>query len=133
MELVYYPDEARVREAIVTDSPLLILVAHDGSKLLISDIDDVLEHIILLRKLGLKETDIDSYFRLIVNKSGADWTFVCPSGYKGIKDKNRRIERYYNDGIDIINNALAKIGYRVPIEIPKRFRRHFDMLGNHKI
>lgn len=130
MKIIYYPDKKKVGEAIKADSPLLVLVAHDSTRLLVADIDDALEHVILLRKLEMRETEIDSYFRLVVNKSGADWTFVCPSDYKGIKDRTRRIEKYYNDGVDIITHALNKIGYKVPIDIPKRFRRHFEILGN---
>lgn len=132
MKVIYYPDKKKISEAIKVDNPLLVLVAHDSSKTLVADIDDSFEHIILLRKLGIKETDIDLYFRVIVNKSGADWTFVCPSDYKGIKDRTKRIEKYYNDGIEIIDKGLNKLGYNVPITIPQRFRRHFHVFGNGK-
>lgn len=42
---------------------------------------------------------------------------------KGIKDRQKRIARFYNDGF------LAEIGYPVNITIPKRYRRHFDAIG----
>ncbi len=130
MKVKYYPNRKRVSEAIKNDDPLVVLISYDGSRMLVSGIDDSFEHIILLRKLNLKETDIDSYFRLIVNKSVADWTFVCPPDYKDIKSREKRIEKFYGDGIDIIKKGLNQIGYDVPLDIPERFRRHFETLQN---
>ena len=40
------------------------------------------KHLILLRLAGFEDIDLDKYFRLVVNKDGADWTFVCPSNYE---------------------------------------------------
>ncbi|MGB9612930.1 MAG: hypothetical protein ACPL4K_01965, partial [Candidatus Margulisiibacteriota bacterium] len=79
MEILYYPDKAKVEKTMEDDDPLLVLISFDGRKLLISGIDDALDHVLLLKKLGFRETDIDSYFRVVVSKEGADWTFVCPS------------------------------------------------------
>jgi hypothetical protein len=131
MEILYYPNKGKVEQAIEDDDPLLMLVSFDGKKLLISNIDDALEHVILLRKLGFQETEIDSYFRVISNKEGADWTFVCPANYKGITNKKQRIETYYADGFDAIRKALDVIGYEVEITVPKRYRRHIDIMGNN--
>ncbi len=130
MESIYYPDKAKVLQSMKDDDPILLLISFDGKRALLSNIDDAMEHIILLKKLGFKETDIDSYFRVIVNKSGADWTFVCPSGYKNIPNKKHRIETYYSDGIGIIGKALEEIGYNVEITVPKRYRRHVDLMSN---
>jgi hypothetical protein len=130
MNIKYYPDKKNVFKSISMDDPLLVLVSHDSSKMLVAGMDDAFEHIVLLRKLDFKESEIDSFYRIVVNKSGADWTFVCPSDYKGIKNREKRIEMYYNDGIVAITKALEKIGYKVSIDIPKRFRRHFETLGD---
>lgn len=129
MEIKYYPDKPTVQKAMDNDDPLLMMVKFDGSEILLSNIDDAMEHVVLLRKLNYNELNIDSFFRIIVNKQGADWTFVCPSDYKGIKDRNRRIENFYNDGIDAISKAVRLIGYESPINVPDRYRRHFNSLS----
>lgn len=59
------------------DDPLYILVSFAGERTIVANIDDVAEHYILLKKAGFSESDIDTYFRIVVNKSGASWTFVC--------------------------------------------------------
>ena len=110
------------------DEPLLVLVSFDGEQLIVSQIDEAVEHHILLRKAGFSDTDIDKYFRLVVDHEGADWTFVCPSTYNGITRKEKQIESFFKDGMSIIPKALKQLGYDVPIEIPKRYRRHFDMM-----
>ncbi|MBD3242306.1 MAG: hypothetical protein GF331_17060 [Chitinivibrionales bacterium] len=129
MNTQYYPDKTTVDRAIAADDPLLVLISHDGASLLVANIDDSFEHVVLLKQLGLPETDIDRYFRLIVNRSTADWTFVCPFDYRGITDRDRRIETYFNDGIARIAPELHRLGYDVPVNIPRRYRRHFRRLG----
>jgi len=128
MKTRYYPDRTTVETAIQHDDPLLVLVSFDGAELLVSNIDDAIEHHILLKHLCIPETKIDTFFRLVVNRSGADWTFVCPSDYKGIPDRARRIETYYNDGVGIIASALTQAGLAGNIRIPRRYRRHLDAL-----
>ena len=128
MVIKYYPGESHVKEAMQADDPLLMLVSYDGREILLANIDDAFEHHILLKKLDYKETEIDRFFRVIVNREGADWTFVCPSTYKGISSKEKRIEVFYSDGITQISKALQAVGYKVDIHIPQRYRRHFDML-----
>ena len=95
------------------DEPLLALVSFDGVKTLVSPIDESMEHHIVLKQLGLPETDIDRYFRVVLNKSGADWTFVCPNDYKNISDKFNRIEVFYSDGSKVIPKGLGALGYQV--------------------
>lgn len=128
MVVKYYPDEARVNEAMQVDDPLLMLVSFDGSEILLSHIDDAVEHVILLRKMDYKETEIDKFFRVVLDREGADWTFVCPSNYKGTNNKDKRIETFYNDGVTQISKAMKIIGYNAEIHIPQRYRRHFNML-----
>jgi hypothetical protein len=129
MDIKYYPDNEAVCRAKKNNDPLLLLVAFDQSELLVSNIDDAMEHVVLLRKMGYRETAIDFYYRVIVNNDGADWTFVCPSEYKGLRDRNKRIEVFYNDGSDAISKALSLLKFSVNINIPDRYRRHFNELS----
>lgn len=130
MNIIYYPDESSVTDAMKHDEPLLVLISFDGEQVIVSQIDAAVEHHILLRKAGFPDTDIDKYFRLVVNREGADWTFVCPSTYNSVTRKEKQIEDFFKDGMQIIPNALKQLGYDVPVEIPKRYRRHFDMMGD---
>ncbi len=130
MEITKYNGVYSVDEAISKDEPMLAVIAFDGSKAYVSHIDDAVEHHILLNKVGASSTDIDQYFRIIFNKESADWTFVCPPDYNGIKDKVRRITAFYKDGITAISDFLSQMGYFVDIKIPKRYRRHFDMMAD---
>lgn len=83
----------------------------------------------LLAKVELSQGDIDKYFRVVLDDEGADWTFVCPPDYKGISDKVRRISEFYKDGFAAISKAMLGIGYLVGINIPRRYRRHLDVLN----
>ena len=130
MNIIYYPDESSVSDAMKRDEPLLVLISFDGEQVIVSQIDEAVEHHILLRLAGFPDTDIDKYFRLVVNREGADWTFVCPSTYNSVTRKEKQIEDFFKDGMRIIPNALKQLGYDVPVEIPKRYRRHFDMMGD---
>ena len=130
MNIIYYPDESSVTDAMNRDEPLLVLISFDGEQVIVSQIDEAVEHHILLRLAGFPDTDIDKYFRLVVNREGADWTFVCPSTYNSVTRKEKQIEDFFKDGMRIIPNALKQLGYDVPVEIPKRYRRHFDMMGD---
>lgn len=130
MEIIKYNGAYNVDDAMKQDEPLLALISFDGAKAYVSHVDDAVEHHILLNKVGASSTEIDQYFRIIFNKESADWTFVCPPDYKGIRDKVRRITAFYKDGITAISDFLSQIGYFVDIKIPKRYRRHFDMMGD---
>lgn len=109
--------------------PLLVLISFDGDTVIASQIDEAVEHNILLRKVKGSDADIDKYFRLVVDGEGADWTFVCPPDYSSITHKDKRIEEFFKDGMRIIPKALKEIGYDVPVTIPKRYRRHFDIMN----
>ena len=79
MFIQYYPDEATVRAAMQIDDPLLMLISYDSKNIIISNIDDAVEHNILSKLSGHSELYIDKYFRIIINSDGADWSFVYPS------------------------------------------------------
>lgn len=46
--------------------------------------------------------DIDKYFRLVLDDTEADWTFVCPPDYRSIPGKRRRITQFYLDSFAAI-------------------------------
>lgn len=130
MEIIYYPDKENFKTAADNDEPLLVLVSFDGNRIIASQIDEAVEHHILLKKAGFSDTDTDKYFRLVADRDGADWIFVCPESYSAITRKDKKIEEFFKDGMKIIPAALKQIGYDVPIEIPKRYRRHFDLMND---
>ena len=113
-----------------SDEPMLVLISFDGETAVISQIDEAVEHHILLMKAGFKSTDIDKFFRIVLDRDGADWTFVCPPDYRGIKYRSKRIEAFYKDGFSAISEFLKNIGYLVGIDIPKRYRRHLEAMGD---
>lgn len=129
MNIIKYPSEEAVNAAMAADEPLLVLISFDGETAVMSQIDETMEHHILLMNAGFKDTDIDKFFRIVLDRSGADWTFVCPPDYKGIPYKDKRIEAFYKDGFTVISSFLHSIGYLVGIDIPKRYRRHLDVLS----
>ncbi|MDE5583860.1 MAG: hypothetical protein K2J08_09160 [Ruminococcus sp.] len=129
MEIIKYPSEESVKKAIKADEPFLATISFDGKKAVMCQIDEAMEHHILLMNVGYKDTEIDSFFRIVFDKSGADWTFVCPPDYKNIPYKDKRIKAFYRDGIYIISDFLESIGYIVGIDIPTRYRRHFDIMN----
>ena len=132
MTLTKYPTPVAVDKAIAEGEPLLVLISFDGSELITSQIDEAVEHHILLEKVGKDSRDIDKYFRIVLDRDGADWTFVCPPDYKGIENKQRRITAFYKDGFSVISDALSELGLMVGINIPKRYRRHFDYMLEDK-
>lgn len=133
MEIIkYYGSDAEQKEFINHDEePLMAIIAFDGSKAVVSLLDEAVEHHVLLAK-ALDNYDIDKYYRIIFDNEGADWTFVCPPDYKGITNKEKRIAEFFKDGVDAITAFLKEIGYDVPINIPKRYRRHMDYLKNEE-
>jgi hypothetical protein len=131
MNIIKYPSEQVVNDAMEHDEPMLAAISFNGKTAVIAQIDDAVEHHILLMKTGFKDTDIDKFFRIVFDRDGADWTFVCPSDYKEIEFKEKRIEHFYKDGFSVISEFLHEIGYLIGIDIPKRYRRHLNMLGDH--
>lgn len=113
-----------------TSEPLLAAISHDESIAYVGLIDEGVEHHILLSKIKGNSNDLDKYYRIVFDNDGADWTFVCPNDYKGITNKEKRIETFYNEGYSSIRKFLVQIGYPDNIEIPKRYKRHFDYMTN---
>ena len=107
----------------------MAVIAHDGTHAVVSLLDEGCEHHLLLAN-ALDKYNIDEYFRFIFDIEGADWTFVCPPDYKGIANKEKRIESFFGDGVDVITEFLKQIDYNVPVNIPKRYRRHMEYLNN---
>lgn len=130
MNIIKYPSAEAVDNAIRADEPLLAAVSFDGKTALVCHIDDAVEHHILLMKNGFRDTDIDRFFCIVLDKSGADWTFVCPPEYRNIPYNDKRIKAFHKDGFCVITDFLHEIGYIVGINIPKRYRRHLDVLSN---
>ena len=128
MQIITYPDVGAVQEAVQNDEPLVALISFDGKYALMSHVDEAAEHHILLMKAGMKDTDTDRYFHIVFDRSGADWTFICPPGYKDIPYKEKRIEMFYKDGFAVISEFLYAVGYLVGINIPKRYARHFNAM-----
>lgn len=122
MELIKYPSPKAVTQALEADEPILALISFDGSTAILSHVDDAVEHHILLAKVDIPATHIDRYFRIVADKSGADWTFICPPDYKSIQDRQHRLEAFYKDGFTVIAAFLHEIGLLVGINIPKRYR-----------
>lgn len=120
-------------EILPTEEPLIAALAVDGSHAIAALLDEGVEHSVLLRQVMGTDRDIDKYFRIVFDGSGADWTFVCPMTYKGITNKQKRIEQFYKDGIDTIIAFLRQLGYPEIVEIPKRYRRHMDYLVNQSL
>ena len=131
MNLIKYPSDEAVNKAMAADEPLLILISFDGKTAIMSQVDEAVEHHILLMDVGYKDTDIDKFFRIVLDRSGADWTFVCPPDYKNIPFKDKRIEAFYKDGFSVISDFLHSIGYLVGINIPKRYSRHLNTLRDN--
>ena len=131
MNLIKYPSDEAVNKAMIADEPLLILISFDGKTAIMSQVDEAVEHHMLLMDVGYKDTDIDKFFRIVLDRSGADWTFVCPPDYKNIPFKDKRIEAFYKDGFSVISDFLHSIGYLVGINIPKRYSRHLNTLGDN--
>ena len=128
MKIIKYPSEKEVQTAIDQKEPLLVLISFDGETVIMSHIDQAVEHHILLMKTGFSDKDIDKFFRIILDDEGADWTFVCPLDYKNISDRTRRIRQFYKDGFAVISDVLQEIGFMVGINIPRRYRRHFNAM-----
>ena len=128
MNLIKYPSAESVNKALAADETLLILISFNGKTAIMSQVDEAVEHHILLMDVGYTETDIDKFFCIVLDRSGADWIFVCPPDYKNIQSNDKRIEAFYKDGFSVIPNFLYSIGYLVGINIPKRYSRHLNSL-----
>ena len=130
MNILKYPDEQAFDNAVQADELILVLISFDGENVIASQIDEAMEHHILLRLVKDSDKDLDKYFRIVADHEGADWTFVCPPNYSSITRKEKRIEEFFKDGMRVIPKALKEMGYDVPVSIPRRYRRHFDIMND---
>ena len=128
MNIIKYPSADDVDKAVSDKEPLLVMISFDGRQVIMSHIDEAVEHHILLEKVGIDSRQIDKYFRIVLDDEGADWTFVCPPDYKSIPDKSRRIRQFYKDGFSLISDVLSELGFMVGINIPRRYQRHFNFM-----
>ena len=146
MNIIKYGDILTVEEAVEKNEPMFAVISFDGEEAIVSHANKnelravpsadgtsrsslSVEHNILLKKAGKSGNDIDKYFRIVFDKDGADWTFVCPPDYKNIPVQQRRIAQFYKDGFAAISNFLAEFGYFSDINIPQRYRRHFKIMS----
>lgn len=132
MNIEYYPSEYEVNEAIRKDDPMLAAISFDAKTAILSPSDAAFEHHILLMMTKRSAADIDHYFRIVFDKAGADWTFVCPPDYKNIPIESRRVTAFYKNGIDAITEFLKIIGYPINIDIPRRYRGQLEVIGKTK-
>ncbi len=77
MEIISYPSKERVKEGFRIDEPMLAVISFDGKKAIVAQVEDSFEHHILLKQAGYSELDIDKFFRIRFDKSGA----VCSCQY----------------------------------------------------
>lgn len=129
MNINYYPSEEDVKNSMEIDDPLLAAISFDGKETVIAPAIESGKHYIMLMQTGHNSTDIDKFFRISFDRSGADWTFICPVNYKNITFENRRVEAFYKDGIDAISNILKELNYPVNIDIPRRYRGQLSVMG----
>ncbi len=129
MEIQKYPNGQDFDYAVKADEPIFALISFDGEEVIASQADDALDFHLLLRLAKNSDKVIYRYFRLVVDHEGADWTFVCPPDYSSITRKEKRIEEFFKDGMMVIPKALKAMGYDVPVSIPKRYRRHFNIMN----
>ncbi len=132
MRIVKYTSDSGgqsdIDAAIKRGDPMLAVISFDGSDAIVGQVDECMEHHILLSKSGLPSSDIDKYFRIAFDRDGANWTFACPPDYKDIPDKAARITRFYTDGFTVISAFMAEMGLLVGLKIPKRYKRHLEMM-----
>ena len=129
MKITRYEDIFSVGEAVAGNEPLLAVISFDGGEAIVGHADEAVEHHILLKKAGRNGAGIDRWFRIVFDRDGADWTFICPPDYKNIADKTRRIVRFYDDGFTVISEFLTAFGCPGEINIPKRYRRHMEFIS----
>lgn len=130
MNITKINDYENVDSAIENNEPLMAVISFDCLNAYVCHLDDGVEHHILLKKCGFTGNEIDRFFRIIFDRDGADWTFVCPPDYKNIAYKDKRIKAFYRDGICAISEFLSELGYFCDIKIPTRYKRHFNIMLN---
>lgn len=115
MNIIKYPSDEAVNEAVKNDSPFLAAVSLDGSTAYVGTAEAAGDHIALLE--AFDEYSPTGFFRLSFNSLTAEWTFSCPRNYKGIADDSKRIDAYYRDGLRVLPEFLVMFGYFSKLKI----------------
>ncbi len=115
MNIIRYPSDEAVNEAIKADSRLLGAVSLDGGTAYVGSADTVGDHIALLE--AFDEYSPAGFFRLSFDSLTAEWIFSCPRNYKGISAERERIDAYYRDGLRMIPEFLVMFGYFSKLKI----------------
>ena len=131
MNMIYVPDKETVTARFGTSEMFILAITYDEETAAIAPIDEAPEHYILLNKAGIGEINLDRCFRVVFDDKAAEWTFVCPSDYAHIADKQKRIAQFYKDGCRTISHVLSDMGYMIDLTIPRRYRRHFDIMSGN--
>ncbi|MBR3282009.1 MAG: hypothetical protein IKI56_01780 [Ruminococcus sp.] len=111
MDMIRYPSDEVIDEAVRSDKPLIAAISHDGFTAVVAPLEEAGEHSILLALTGLPGLDVRDFFRISFNSLTADWHFGCPPEYKDISDSSKRLSAYYKDGLRTIPEFLVMFGY----------------------
>ena len=134
MNMVYVPDKETVTAHFVTGEMFILAITYDEETAAIAPIDEAPEHYILLNKAGIGEINLDRCFRVIFDDKAAEWTFVCPSDYAHISDRQKRIAQFYKDGFRTIPHVLSDLGYMIDLTIRRnRVEDSIEMQGSDKL
>lgn len=115
MNIIKYPSDEAVNEAVKNDSRFLAAVSLDGAKAYVGAADDAGDHIALLE--AFDEFSPAGFFRLSFDSLTAEWTFSCPRNYKGIDADSERMNAYYRDGLRVLPEFLVMFGYFSKLKI----------------
>ena len=115
MNIIKYPCDEAVDDAIKDDCQLLGAVSHDGEAAYVGVAEEIGDHIALLEAVDEERPSV--FFRLRFNSSTAEWTFSCPKSYNGISQNEERVSAYYRDGLRLIPEFLVMLGYFSKLKI----------------
>jgi len=115
MNIIKYPSDEAINEAVTENSRFLAAVSLDGEKAYVGTADAAGDHIALLE--AFDEYSPSGFFRLSFDNVTAEWTFSCPRSYKGMTDEKERMGAYYRDGLRIIPEFLVMFGYFSKLKI----------------
>lgn len=115
MNIIKYPSDEAVNEAVKNDSRFIAAVSLDGSSAYVGALDDAGDHIALLEAFG--EENPSAFFRVSFDSLTAEWTFSCPKKYKGIEQDTQRMAEYYRDGLRVLPEFLVMFGYFSKLKI----------------
>ncbi|MCR5600476.1 MAG: hypothetical protein K6G33_07040 [Ruminococcus sp.] len=115
MNIIKYPSDEAVNEAVKADKKLLGAVSLDGVTAYVGAAETVGDHISLLE--AFDEFSPAGFFRLSFDSLTAEWIFSCPRNYNGIFSEKERMDIYYRDGLRLIPEFLVMFGYFSKLKI----------------